>query len=257
MIPDNSVPNNRVMASKKSFAILDQLKDSDGMGVTEIAEEVSIAKSTVHNHLQTMEEIGYVVQNSDGYHVGLRFLELGVQARERHGLYQAAKPEVDALVEDVGERAQLMVEENNVGIYVYQARSNRSVNTDSHIGARVNLHTTSVGKAYLAFLPDEERDAIINRIEFNEMTPNTIVDRDELEQELEKTRERGYALNNEERIMGMRAVGAPILSEEGQVLGSVSVSGPTTRMKGDRFREVVPETVVQTARVIGVRSTFS
>jgi len=257
MIPDNSVPNNRVMASKKSFAILDQLKDSDGMGVTEIAEEVSIAKSTVHNHLQTMEEIGYVVQNSDGYHVGLRFLELGVQARERHGLYQAAKPEVDALVEDVGERAQVMVEENNVGIYVYQARSNRSVNTDSHIGARVNLHTTSVGKAYLAFLPDEERDAIINRIEFNEMTPNTIVDRDELEQELEKTRERGYALNNEERIMGMRAVGAPILSEEGQVLGSVSVSGPTTRMKGDRFREVVPETVVQTARVIGVRSTFS
>ena len=257
MISDNSVPNNRVMASKKSFAILDQLKDSDGMGVTEIAEEVSIAKSTVHNHLQTMEEIGYVVQNSDGYHVGLRFLELGVQARERHGLYQAAKPEVDALVEDVGERAQLMVEENNVGIYVYQARSNRSVNTDSHIGARVNLHTTSVGKAYLAFLPDEERNAIINRIEFNEMTPNTVVDRDELEQELEKTRERGYALNNEERIMGMRAVGAPILSEEGQVLGSVSVSGPTTRMKGDRFREVVPETVVQTARVIGVRSTFS
>jgi len=107
---------------------------------------LSISKSTVHNHLQTLRNLGYVVQDGDEYRLGLQFLGLGDHARQHHDLYHVVKPETDSLVEAVGERAQVMVEEDGIGIYVYQSLADQAVRTDSHIGTVVDLHATSVGK---------------------------------------------------------------------------------------------------------------
>ena len=258
MTTDNNGDSALVGAAERSFAIVEQLAESEESGVSALADSLSISKSTVHNHLQTLRKLGYVVKEGDEYRVGLQFLDLGERARQQHELYHDMKAETDSLVEAVGERAQVMVEENGVGIYIYQSLADQAVRTDSHIGTVVNLHATSVGKAYLAHLPADEREEHIERGAFPEKTPNTLTDSEALRTELDEIAERGYAFNDEERTVGMRAVGAPILADDDdRVLGAISVSGPTTRMNGDWYHEEIPEMVAQSARVIGIRATYS
>lgn len=245
----------KIGASETSFRIIEHLRDEDGVGVSEVADAVGVSKSTAHNHLQTLRSMGYVVQEEGGYAVGLEFLSLGDHARQRYSLYPVVKENVDELVEAVGERAQVMVEENGRGVYLYQAKADKAVETDSHVGMTVKLHATAIGKAYLAFCDEAERDRVLQG-QLGTKTPNTVTDRDELEAEFEQIREAGHAFNDEERILGMRAVGAPILTDTGEVLGALSVSGPTTRMNGDWYHEEVPEIVDQTARVVGIKATY-
>lgn len=257
MRTDNTDPGAVVGATKTSFGIIEQLQRQQGTGVTELAEALDVSKSTVHNHLQTLRQLGYVVKDDGEYRLGLRFLGLGDRARERHSLYHVAKPEVDNLVGAVGERVQVMVEEDNVGMYIYQSLADQAIRTDSHIGTVINLHATAVGKAYLAHLSDDERSTLLDQLELTEQTPNTLTDRTTLESELDEIANQGYAFNDEERTVGMRAVGAPILSDDDRVLGGISVSGPTTRMTGNWFRKEVPDMVSQSARVIGIKATYS
>ena len=246
-----------VGATETSLAIVERLAANEGVGVSELAEALDLSKSTVHNHLQTLRELGYVLKSDGEYRVSLQFLGLGDQARQRHGLYHVAKSETDSLVEAVGERAQVMVEENDAGIYIYQSLADQAVRTDSHIGTVVNLHSTAVGKSYLAHMRAEERDALLDRIGFDEQTPNTILERESLESELSQIAEQGYAFNDEEKTLGMRAVGAPILSDDGELLGAISVSGPKNRLSGSWYHEEIPEMATQSARVIGIKATYS
>jgi DNA-binding IclR family transcriptional regulator len=258
MARDDTPNAASVGATERSFSIIEQLGERGGCGVSELAESLPISKSTVHNHLQTLRSLGYVVQDGDEYRLGLQFLGLGDRARQHHDLYHVAKPETDNLVEAVGERAQVMVEDDGVGIYIYQSLADQAVRTDSHIGTVVDLHATSVGKAYLAHLPDDRLDEVLEAISFTEQTPDTLTEVESLRAELNEIAERGYAFNDEERTVGMRAVGAPILSaDDNRVLGAISVSGPTTRMKGTWYREEVPEMVTQSAQIIGIRATYS
>jgi DNA-binding IclR family transcriptional regulator len=256
MTSDRSTPPGSIGATETSFGIVEHLRETESAGVSEVADELGVSKSTAHNHLKTLSRLGYVVRTDDGYALSLKFLDLGDHARKRHALYHAAKGEMDDLAEAVGERGQVMVEENGRGVYIYQVKTDRAVQTDSHIGTTVDLHTTAVGKSYLAFCDEETRDRILDD-DLSGLTPETITDREALLDDLARIRERGHAFNDEERITGMRAVGAPIVSDELGVLGAISISGPTTRMNGEWYRREVPETVKQAARIIGIRATYS
>lgn len=256
MTPGADTSTGHIGATERSFRIIELLRQRDAATLADLAADLDASKSTVHNHLTTLVRLGYVTRTDDGYALGLRFLDLGDHARKRHALYHEAKDEVNELVEAVGERGQVMVEEDGRGVYIYQVKTDRAIETDSHIGTTVDLHTTAVGKSYLAFCTEADRERILSGTLDSE-TANTITDREALEAELETIRERGYALNDEEKMVGMRAVGAPILSAGDQVIGAVSVSGPTTRMNGEWFRQEVPELVVQAARVIGIKTTYS
>ncbi|WP_049998899.1 IclR family transcriptional regulator [Halococcus sediminicola] len=247
----------RIGATETSFTIIELLRDHPGATITTLAEETGRSKSTVHNHLQTLRGMGYVVHEDGSYHLGLGFLDLGNAARERWNLYEIAKSEMDDLVSAVGERAQLMVEEQGKGVYIYQTKADAGIQTDSHIGATVALHATAVGKSYLAHLPPEELEPLQKQIDLDGRTDRTLTDWETLETEFETVREQGYAFNDEERLVGMQAVGAPILNDEGEALAAISVSGPTTRMSGEWYRQEVPEMVTQAARVISIRATYS
>lgn len=254
---DNTRNRASVGATETSFAIIERLAEHEETGVSELATALGVSKSTVHNHLQTLRALGYVIKSGDQYRLSLRFLGLGDRARQRHELYYVAKPEADSLVDAVGERVQVMVEESGVGIYIYQSLADQAIRTDSHIGTTVPLHATSVGKAYLAHLADDKQEEVLDVLTFEDETPHTLTDRAALESELAEIADRGYAFNEEERTIGMRAVGAPILSDDDRVLGAISVSGPKTRMNGTWFREEVPDMVSQSARVIGIKATYS
>lgn len=247
-----------VSATETSFAIIERLADTGGAGVSELATALGLSKSNVHKHLVTLRTLGYVTKDeANTYYIGLQFLGLGDRARARTTLYQIAKDEIDSLIDAVEERGQVMVEEEGRGIYIYQAKTNQAVRTDSHIGTVVRLHATAIGKSYLAFLDERERTELLDAIDLTDVTEETITSRDALEAEFEAIRDRGFAFNDEERTVGMRAVGAPILTDEGDVIGAISVSGPTTRVSGEWYREKIPKLVQRSARVIGLKATYS
>ena len=248
---------NTIGAVETSFAILESLKELNGARVTDVANHLEIPKSTAHDHLQTLYRAECVVKEGDDYRVGARFLELGGHARANMRLYRVAKEEVDKLADETGEQANLMIEEHGRGIFLHQAHGRDAVTADTYPGKRIYLQTTALGKCILAHLPDERVSSIIDRHGLPEITKNSITTPEELTDELEAVRERGYAIDDEERIEGMKCIAAPIIDRSDDVLGAVSVSGPTSRMQGQRFEEEIPSTVRRAANIIEVTVTYS
>ena len=169
-----------VQATRTSFRILETLAQLNGAGVTELATELDLPKSTVHNHLNTLHSIEYVVKDGDAYDVGLQFLNLGEYSRNRLKLYEIARPEIKALAEQTGELVNLSVEEYNRGVYLYLVRGDRAVQLDTHAGMQVHLHCTALGKAMLAHMDPERVDQIIETFGLPARTEHTITDRETL-----------------------------------------------------------------------------
>jgi DNA-binding IclR family transcriptional regulator len=250
---------NPIKAIRTGFEIVNILRELDGAGVTDVAKELDIPKSSVHNYLQTMEEEGYVVQQGTEYHVGLRFLELGAYARNREQVYNVAKPELRHLAEETGEWTNLMVEEQGQGIYLCKETGEEAVKFDVDTGYHVNLHTTALGKAIMAYLPQERVEEIIEWHGLSPSTANSITDRETLFEELDRIQERGIAFDREERLPGVCCAAAPILvqGDDNQVVGAISVSGPKSRMSGQRLEEEIPDMLNRAANVIGLNVSYS
>ncbi|WP_254544753.1 IclR family transcriptional regulator [Halomarina pelagica] len=223
------------------FDILELLRTQNGARLTDVADELGMAKSTVHQYLTTLEVREFVVREGDEYHVGLRFLDYGEFARSRNPVYDLAKESVRELAELTEERAQFVIEEHGRGVYVYMAVGDRAVKTDSRIGKRVFLHATAAGKAILAHLPDRRIREVFDAPGLEPVTEHTVVDPDELREELEEIRDRGVAYNNQEDTLRLRAVGVPVMDADGTVLGALSVSGPTHRFKGEVLEREIPD----------------
>lgn len=241
----------------KAFEIVDALRRLDGAGVTDLAAEVGFSKSTVHSHLATLERRGFVVSVGDEYDVGLRFLNLGGYALCKQRLYSLARSEIDSLAEETGHKATVMGEQQGRGIYLYQVRGPDAVNTDSHIGTRVYLHCTALGKALLSELPRDAVDDVVDRHGLPAQTEQTITDRERLHRELDAVRERGFAIDDEERITGIRCVAAPITTDDGEVLGSLSVAGSTKHLTPGVLRSDLADQVRESARVIEINYMYS
>lgn len=248
---------NPVKSAETTFTVLDALMELNGAGVTELARYLDVPKSTIHNYLSTLEQEEYIVNDNGTYHVGLRFLELGAFARHQQKLFRIAKPEVDRLADETGELANVLVEEHGRGSYLYRARGDQAVQVKAHVGTRVPLHTTALGKAILAYLPDERVDEIIDRHGLEGDTDQSITSRAELDETLADVREVGVAFDDEERLDGLRCVAAPVLNNTDDVIGAISVSGPTHRFHGDRFRDELSQKVLEVANVIELNVTHS
>jgi DNA-binding IclR family transcriptional regulator len=244
-------------ATARSFQIIEALQQLDGAGVAELARHLDMPNSTVHDYLQTLTELRYLVKEDDEYHIGARFLELGGYVRDRMKLYHVADPEIKKLAETTGEHANLMIEEHGHGIFLEKSKGKDAVQLDTYEGMRVHLHTTALGKAILANLPDERVEEIIEEHGLPGITPNTITDEAELRDELVTIRDRGYAIDDEERVEGMRCIAAPICDSAGYPLGATSISGPVSRLEGETFTEEIPKQVLSTANVIEVNMTYS
>jgi len=254
-----SEPNTRadvpVKATRVSFDVVETLQELDGAGVTEVAEHLGLPRSTAHDHLRTLEELELVVNEDGTYRAGTRFLEFGGYVRRGMKVFEVAKPELKKLAEQTGEHTNLMVEEHGRGVFLYKTEGENAVKLDTYNGYRVPLQTTALGKAIMAHMPEERVRDILERHGMPAVTDRTVTDEDVLFEQLEEVRERGYAVDVEERVLGMRCIAAPILNDS-EVLGAISVSGPKNRMQGDRFEEEIPSQVLRTANVIEVNLTY-
>lgn len=249
---------NTVQSVEHACDIIAALHAMNGGGVTEIADRTAVSKSTVHNHLATLERAGFVVRQDGRYRLSYRFLTLGGAIRDTNPLFRMSRDHIDDLAAETGDIAAATTEEGGQNVYLYVATGPNAVTIDIHLGTRLPLHCLASGKAILASLPDQRVEAIIDEHGLPAHTPNTITDREELLGELEQIRAQGYAFDNEERIQGMRAVAAPVRSEtDDSLLGAIVVSGSTIRVEGDYFREELPEIVTRRAREIEINATYS
>ena len=253
--PINAPSGRRVQAVQISCSILEALREMDGAGVSELADRLDRSKATIHSHLATLVDNEFVVKHDDSYEISLRFVDIGEYAKNQIDIYEVAKDEVDRLAEETGEVAQFMVEEHGRGVYLHKSSGENAIQTASYTGNRKDLHCTALGKAILSQLPAERVDEIIDRHGLPQRTENTVSSREELFDALETIRDQGVAFDDEEILQGLRCIAAPIQHPTGDIHGAISISGPTSRFKGDRFHEELPEVVKGAANVIEVNAT--
>jgi DNA-binding IclR family transcriptional regulator len=246
-----------IRSVQTSLRIASGLDELEGASITELAQHLDIPKTTVFNHLKTLEAEEYVVKAGDTYRLGLQYLELGECSRSQHVLYEHGKPEVLKLAQETGELSGVSTEEYGKGVFLFITGGENAVRTDTRTGMRVYLHTFALGKAILAHTPEERVEEILDRHGLPALTANTTTERDALYEEFEAIRAEGIAYDDEERVKGLRTVAAPILSGDEEVLGAISVAAPTSRMKDDRFRTEIPELVKNAANVVELNIRYS
>ena len=244
-----------VQSVQTTIDIVKHLREVGEAGVTDLAAALDHSKGTTHSHLATLLENEYVVRNGDRYGLSLKFLDFGEYVKSQLEIYDVVAEELDDLAAETGEVAQFATEEHGRAVYLYKAHGNQAVNTASSVSKREYIHCISLGKAMLAQFPEERVDEIVDRHGLPAKTSNTITDRDELAAELQEIRERGYAVDDEEMIEGIRCVAAPITNDG--VVGAISISGPSSRMAGERFEETLPSKLLRSANVIEINAKFS
>lgn len=252
-----SEPKHPVRTVDRTFEILEIIQKCDGAGISEIADRVDIGKSAVHNHLSTLMNREYVEKDGDNYHIGLSFLSLGAYARNRMSIYDTAKSQVDELAAETGELVNLLVEKNGVGVYLYQSKGDSAVELDTHEGKHVQLHCTALGKAILGFRSQNEVDTILREHGLPQVTADTITNREEFLATLEKIREQRYAIDNEERLKGLRCIAAPITNDADRSIAAISISSPIHRIDDEYFYNNLAEAVLGAANVIELKYNYS
>jgi len=246
--------DNTVQSIERAIKILEELaKEKEGLGVTQLSRRLDLHKSTVHRILSTLLSLGYVEQNkySEKYRLGMKLLYLGGTILERMDLRREAHDLLKELSEEVNEAVHLVVPDGDRALYIDKIDSRRTIRMYSQIGRRAPMHASAVGKAILAFSPEDlTRKVIDGRLE--KYTSNTITNAGELVEHLKTVKARGFAVDDEENEEGIRCVGAPIFDYTGRVVGALSISGPTVTVTPDKL-DILADKVIEYALRISRR----
>jgi len=204
-----------------------------GMDASALARGAQLHVSTVFRILQTLKLRNFVVEAPGGlYRVGSKAFEVGSSFLRSTSLQSEGQMIVERLSEETGETASLGILDSDEVFYVAIAHGQRELGIQSNVGTRHPVYCTALGKVLMADLDWPDAKALFSRIERTRMTINTIVNIDRLREELLKVGSQGYALDAEERTIGVRAVGAPVRDHSGRVVAAISASGPAFRIAG-------------------------
>ncbi|OPL08672.1 MAG: hypothetical protein AVO33_09660 [delta proteobacterium ML8_F1] len=222
----------RVQSIERAVKVLNCFSDRNAeLKLTEIAQYLDINKSTLHGIITTMKDAGLIDQNSENqkYRLGLKLAELGGLVLRNLDIRAVARPILMDLCDEEDETIHLGILEGKEIIYIDKVESNQSLRMFTTIGTRYHAYCTAIGKSILAFKSPEalENHLPENPVKHTAHTKNT---REAILEELEKVREKGFALDLEENVIGLNCVGAPIFNHESKVEYSISISGPVDRM---------------------------
>lgn len=247
-----NTPKNLSQTVMKALTVLEYIAEGGReMGVNEVARGLEMDSSTAYRLMATLNVRGYLRQdpNTNKYRVGPRVLFLYSAMQDVLELRRLALPYLNRLVEETEETAHLLVLQGAEGVYVERVDSPQTVRMVSYVGKQEMLHCSSVGKAILAHLPDEEVDWILKVRGLPRITENTITDPERLKEQLSEVRKLGYAIDDMEGEESVRCVGAPIFDLTGNPIAAISVAGPAFRTDFDRLRSFAP-LVIEAARAI-------
>lgn len=232
------MPDTTVTSLDKALALLDILGGAGRAGVKALALAAGLPPPTAHRLLAVLCRAGYARQDprTKEYMLSLKLLELGAKVAGGLDLPAVARPVMKELAEISGETVNLVVFDNREAVYVAQESATRSLlRMFTRVGARVPLYCTGVGKAYLASLDPVQARLILNGSKLTPLTGKTFSTVDALEEELERVRQRGFAVDDEEVETGVRCVAALIPGPDGQAAGGMSISGPSARITPERI----------------------
>ena len=234
--------SDNVASVLKVLSVLETLSEEREAPLATLAQKAMTSKSTTHRLLQTMVDLGYVEQDpeSERYSLTLKLFGIAVRAlNTQNDLLRIADRGMGRLSRATGESINLgvMDEHDSRVVYVHARPSAYSLSMKSTIGMRNPLHSTSLGKALLAFRAEDEIDERIARMDLDRRAPNTITDPDALRDALAATRARGYAEEVEESEAGVRCLAVPILDHLGKSMAAISMSFPLFRFDEARHDE--------------------
>ncbi|NLY68114.1 MAG: IclR family transcriptional regulator [Tissierellia bacterium] len=220
-------------------------KSKDGVGVTEISRGLNYGVSATYHLLNTLKECNVLEQDTKTkkFKLGLKLWKIGMLAFEQNPLSSILQPYLKELKELTGETANLTIMDDNQIVYIAQEESDRLVKMFTKIGAKAPLHCTAAGKVILAFMDEDARKSIIDKIELTKYTEHTIVNKEDLYMELEEIRKNGYGFDNEERELGVSCIGAPVFDLNGDVIACITISGPTSRFTEENKEKWIKDLV--------------
>ena len=264
--PANDIPGSQALATRtsvsttvaKAIGILDILASNadTGISLTELSQSIDMPKSSTHRYLVTLQELGLADRKGgDRFYLGTKVIELAGAFLVKSDLRNASLEVLNDLADKSGETIHLAVPSGTEVVYIEKVESKHALVMSSHIGARIPMYCSALGKAILAFSGGELLTAVLKN-PLTQRTPNSITTSEALKNELQLIKSRGFAIDNEENEISIRCVGAPIFDYTGTPIAAISVSVPRTRMDQDRVGFLGP-LVMQAAYQISKRKGFS
>lgn len=240
---------------EKALDVLDLVGDAPaGLSQNDISEHLALPRTTVYRLLATLVNRGLLRRDAARkvYCLGFRCFEMARQAYAMPDLVAAAATELRSLRDLTGETAYLATLDGGEVISIERYDGAHSQRSSAALGQRKPIYCTSQGKAILSAMPPDERDALIRDITLKPLTPHTHTDRRRLQADLKIISARGWSMDDEEIVLGIRCVGAPVIDLKGNVRGAISVAGPAWRITRERAELLGPE-VAEAARRIGAQ----
>lgn len=218
----------------------------DRISVREVSQLTGIKESTIGKILNVFQQYDYVrmVPGTKEYGLSFKILEHSERLLDTIDVRRIAMSFVQRFAEEIGESTGITLYQNGDMVYVARFELPRIIRIRSKVGSKASYHCTSSGKVALAFLPQEDAEAVWNKIELNSRTSKTITDIEVLRREIERVREIGYAITHEESIEGIVGIGAPLFDHQGIFVGAVSVSCLSSTTDDDRVVEIGEKLVV-------------
>lgn len=235
MLP--SPPARQVQSVRTTFRIINLIQNLGSVTPSDLADELELSKSSVHNYLATLEAEGYVVKEGRSYRLGLRFLTHGIAAKKALGMEKPVSSALKSICESLSYPTWWVVEELGRGIFLEGATPDGQTSTYGDIGKRSYLHTHALGKAILAESPDEYVDQVIERYGLPEQTMRTTTNPDDLHKEITEIRERGFAISEGQAVLGILSVGVGFKDQEGR-LHAIGIFENSRELVGNQVDEI-------------------
>ncbi len=249
-----------IQSLDRGLEILFILAESKSKGVTELANELQVNKSTVFRLLETMEKRNLVQQDkiTAKYKLGIGLLHISEGLVKNLDIINVSRPTLKQLMDSTKESVHLCTYSNDKVYVVDQVKSNQIMKVSATIGHEEPIHCSSVGKCILAYLPAEERDRILDNVQFIPYTEKTKTSKSALFEELEQIKRNGYALDDEELSIGVCCIAAPIYNHKGEIKNCVGISGPSARIRLDNIDSYISKVKIAASNIshnMGYRSS--
>lgn len=228
-----------IQSLDRAVTVLKTVSAGSGLSLTEIAEAAGQSPSTVYRILNTLKSHRIVDYDEVGqlWHVGLEAFRIGSSFLGRTRIVEQSRPVMQRIMAATGETANLAIIDGGEVIFISQVETHEPIRAFFRPGTRGPIHASGIGKALLAFRPADEIDRTLSAAPFKTFTAKTIADREAMLAELKRIAARGFAVDDEERTVGMRCIAAPIFNPYGEAVAGISLSGPTVRIEPEREEE--------------------
>jgi IclR family pca regulon transcriptional regulator len=244
---------------ERGLAILSSFhSDRPLLGVSELSRDLDLSRSTAHRYVSTLAKLGYLQQDPESkrYRLGPKVLDLGFSALNSMDLLEISAPYLRRLSDETQRTVNLAILDGIDVVYIERYRTpqqgQREIDLNLHVGARLPAYCTAMGKAILAFLPEDRLAELIERIDFAPRGPNTLTNARAFRTELEKIRATGISVNDEELAYGLRSIAAPIHSHSGEVLAALNLAVHRTIVSMDELIARFGPAVTKTAHDISM-----